>query len=135
MKKLFAVVLFFALCLCSSCQKKPAPAPLSVYLAETDALYVSALREYAAQYPDRELNVETFGDFAEMAVRLESELAAGEGPDVLLFNSLQGGMDTYALAKGGAFRPLEELMGAYPEEAYFTAILDAGKVGGEHSCP
>lgn len=80
----FAGVLFL-----SSCGGKT-NAALSVYLVQTDALYVSALGEYASLYPERKMDLQTFPTYDEMAERLSTELMSGKGPDLLLFNSLQG---------------------------------------------
>ncbi len=121
----FAGVLFL-----SSCGGKT-NAALSVYLVQTDALYVSALGEYASLYPERKMDLQTFPTYDEMAERLSTELMSGKGPDLLLFNSLQGSIDVQKLATSNAFLPLDDQMESLSADDYFVQIFDAGKIDGK----
>ena len=119
------------MCLLSSCGNFSTGSSLSVYLVQTDALYVSAIKEYASLYPECNLNLQTFQSYDEMAERLSTELMSGKGPDLLLFNSLQGNIDVQKLATSGAFLPLDDQMENLSADDYFINILDAGKIDGK----
>ena len=125
MKRFVALLTGAALimsCIFSGCGKQPAEQPaapteavtegentLSVYLANTDALYTDALSSFEAA-EDVTLDVETFHSCEAMFDAMQEAFLSGGGPDVVLYNSRQGELDGYKLARSGLFLPLEPFM-------------------------
>lgn len=129
-------------CVFGGCEKQPEEQPtapieevtgsentLSVYLANTDALYTDALNGFEAA-EDVTLNVKTFHSCEVMFDAMREAFLTGGGPDVVLYNSRQGKIDGYKLAKSGLFLPLEPFMGQLDSAIYPAALMDAGAIGG-----
>ena len=93
-------------------------------------MYDSAMIDYLQNYQDVDLDVEYFETYDDVNERLNTELMSGEGPDVLLFNSLYSDVDPYKMAGSGMFLALDEQVAELDGEAYFSELLDAGKVNG-----
>lgn len=129
MKRISLVLTMFILVLTcfSACERDNA---LTVYVVETDALYVNAVKAFQEEYKDIQLNVKTFASYEEMDEQLNTELMGGKGPDVLLFNSLYSTSDVLKLTASNAFMELDEQMEDLEEGAYYTPILDSGVIKG-----
>lgn len=129
MKKRVLILVLLAVLVClAGCGKK---AELTVYVVDTEPLYVAALETFQTANPDVNLVVEKFSDYAAMNDRLNTELMSGKGPDVLLLNSYQSDLDAGKLAQSGAFLPLDDFMTELDGGSYYTVITDAGKVDGK----
>lgn len=98
-----------------------------------EEMYASALEEFRKTHPDVDLQVTTYGDdFLAQADKLNTEIMAGQGPDLLILNTYGTG-DVYKLMKAGAFAPLDEFIRAdetWDGQDYVQGVLDAGKFGG-----
>lgn len=131
MKKV-SVLIFIGMLggLLGGCGDKTEAKSLSVYIVQEDALYDSAMIDYLQNYQDVDLDVEYFETYDDVNERLNTELMSGEGPDVLLFNSLYSDVDPYKMAGSGMFLALDEQVAELDGEAYFSELLDAGKVNG-----
>lgn len=108
---------------------------LSVYVVKTDALYVKAVnafkREAKDQYPDLTLNITTFDTYEAMLDVMNIELMAKGGPDVVLYNCMQGQVDAQKLAQSGMFLPLDSFVKELDPEIYPAALMDAGHIAGK----
>jgi len=146
MKRFVALLAGAALimsCILGGCGKRPAEQPtaptesvtegentLSVYLANTDALYTDALSSFQAA-EDVTLDVKTFHSCEAMFNAMQEAFLSGGGPDVVLYNSRQGEIDGYKLARSGLFLPLEPFMGQLDPAIYPAELMDAGVIGGK----
>lgn len=104
---------------------------LSVYVVQNDALYVEAINNFQAQAQDIPLDITTFRSYEAMFDVLNEELQSKGGPDVVLYNSLQGEVDAQELAKSGMFLPLEGFMDQLDPAVYPAALMDAGNIAGK----
>lgn len=129
MKKQMAIFgfMFIAAVLLCGCNREEA---LTVYVVQTEALYMDGVEAFSKEHPEVRLNIVFLESYEEAKDRLDVELMSGAGPDVLLFNSLYSGTDSYKLAMGGAILSLDEEVEALPEGEYFDDILNAGKIDG-----
>lgn len=150
MKRCFAFfigVIVSMSCIFSGCGKQPVENPtdlmegtteetadentLSVYVVNPDGLYADALNSFQEQVQDIALNVTTFRSYKAMSDAMNEALMSESGPDVVLYNSMQGETDGYKLAKSGMFLPLEDFTGQLDPAVYPAALMDAGKVAGK----
>ena len=137
MKKRFFMVVIVVLtlmgCIFSGCEKQPGERSeaLSVYVVETDALYVNAINSFQKQTEGVELNVTTFESYKAMFDVMNVELMSKGGPDVVLYNSMQGEVDGQKLAKSGLLLPLEPFMEQLDPAVYPTALMNAGNIAGK----
>ena len=113
--------------------EEPAEEPnaLSVYLVQSDALYADALSSFQEQVQDTPLKVTTFRSYGAIIDVLNEELLSGGGPDVVLYNSVEGLVDGYQLAKSGLFLPLDSFMEALDPAIYPAALMNAGNLAGK----
>ncbi len=118
------IALFF---LCGCGQKDDT---LKVYLVRSEALYNGAIKKFTEDHPEVKLNIVYLESYDEVKERLDTELMSGEGPDVLLFNSLYSAGDPYKLSTGKALLALDEQVEGLPEGSYFEAIMNAGRADG-----
>lgn len=96
----------------------------------TKEQHAELFQRYEKTYPDVELTINTYGgmDFQSFRSKMNAQLMAGEGDDVILigFNYFD---DIYKLMQGGVFAPLEELMEAdseFKREDYQESMLADG---------
>jgi len=126
MKKIGLMILLVLLSMMfAGCGQKKS---LTVYVVETDALYRQAVKGFAEEYTDQNVEVVSFESYEQMEEQLSAELLSGKGPDVLLFNSRGGGTDPYKLSQSGAVLVLDDFVSGLSQDGYFTQILDAGKM-------
>ncbi len=144
---LFMGAIVLISCIFSGCGKHPVEPPtdlvkeptegpadentLSVYVVQTDALYTDALNSFQEQTQDVALDVTTFHSCEAMFDVMHAELQSGGGPDVVLYNSMQGETDGYKLAKSGMFLPLEDFIGQLDPAVYPAALMEAGNIAGK----
>lgn len=109
---------------------------LTISIAEGDQdMYKRAFDEFRERYPDVDLQVETYPDgrLAQEIKRQQTEVMAGEGPDILMFKCYETD-DLYKMMKAGAFANMDayiEADGTWGGGAdYVQGALDAGKFGG-----
>ena len=131
--KFLVVVTVIASLFCGCSAQKTADAEssaLTVYVVHFEALYKKAVEDFAENNPDIELTVVEFESYDEITERLNTELMSGEGPDVLLFNSLYGSADPYKLSTGQVLLALDEQVEGLAEDAYYSSVINAGKISG-----
>lgn len=109
---------------------------LTLYMSEEQEhyIYAKALEEFRQTWPEVELNVITYSMDEMMAdpVRMKTELMAGGGPDLLLFNSW-GTDDVYKLLAAGVFAPLDAFMtpeNGWEEASYVMPVVEGGRFDG-----
>lgn len=104
---------------------------LKIYRYEHEGMMSDALRIFKAKYPEVSVQEEIFKSsegYSEMGKRLNTELMAGEGPDVImgtwsLFNSL------YKVLETGVFFDIDKLVKNdrdFDLSAYNETVLNAG---------
>ena len=136
-KRILALTLgmiVLACCVLSGCEKQPGTqedGTLSVYVVESDALYVNAVGDFQKQAGDGALKVTTFESYQAMFDVMNVELMAKGGPDVVLYNSRQGEVDAWKLAQSGMFLPLDSYMKELDPDIYPAALMDAGHIGNQ----
>lgn len=136
-KRILALTLgmiVLACCVLSGCEKQPGAqedGTLSVYVVESDALYVNAVGDFQKQAGDGALKVTTFESYQAMFDVMNVELMAKGGPDVVLYNSRQGEVDAWKLAQSGMFLPLDSYMKELDPDIYPAALMDAGHIGNQ----
>lgn len=126
--KSFIVIAMILVFMCGCGQKNSTP--LTIYVVQTEALYKTALESFVKDYPEAKVNVVYFESYDKMQEQLSTELMSGEGPDVLLFNSLYSVEDPYKLSDSGALLVLDEYMEKMAPDVYYSTILNAGKMNG-----
>lgn len=126
--KVSVVCVLIALFFLCGCGKKDDT--LTVYVVRSDALYADAIGKFAEEHPEVKLNIVYLESYDEVKERLDTELMSGEGPDVLLFNSLYSAGDPYKLSTGKALLALDERVEGLAEGSYFETIMNAGRVNG-----
>ena len=148
MKNRFTTMLLAALMLTtwilSGCSTQSAESPvaptesaaekttLSVYMVDTDALFVDAVHSFRKQAQDIILDVTSFTTCQAMLDAVKEAALTDGGPDVLLYNSnsMQGEVDGYTLAKSGMFLPLDQFAEQLDPVVYPKALMDAGHIAG-----
>ncbi len=148
MKNRFTAMLLAALmlitCTLSGCSTRPAESPtaptepavekttLSVYMVDTDALFVDAVHSFRKQVQDITLDVTSFTTCQAMLDAAEEAALTDRGPDVLLYNSnsMQGEVDGYTLAKSGMFLSLDQFAEQLDPAVYPKVLMDAGHIAG-----
>ena len=148
MKNRFTVMLLatlmFITCILSGCNTQstessaapPEPSTekttLSVYMVDTDALFVDAVHSFRKQAQDITLDVTSFTTCQAMLDAAEEASLTDSGPDVLLYNSssMQGEVDGYTLAKSGMFLPLDQFAEQLDPAVYPKALMEAGHSAG-----
>ena len=137
---LLTVAIVLMIGIFTGCGKPPTEVPaeeiteetaLSVYMVQNDALYGDALDGFRSREQAVALNVTTFRSCEAMLDGLNEAFQSGSGPDVVLYNSLQGEIDPYKLAESGMFLPLEHLTGQFDPAVYPTALMEAGNIAGK----
>ena len=113
--------------------EKPTDAPnaLSVYLVQSDALYADAIGRFREQMQEIPLNITNFHSYDAMIAALDKALLLGDGPDVVLYNSMESVVDGYQLAESGAFLPLDSFVEDLDPAIYPTALMEAGNLAGK----
>lgn len=130
MKKIMRFVGSFLMVLSLLCGCGKKDDTLTVYVVRSEALYADAIGRFAEEHPEVKLNIVYLESYDEVKERLDTELMSGEGPDVLLFNSLYSAGDPYKLSTGKALLALDEQVEALEEGSYFDAVLSGGRVNG-----
>ena len=144
MKNRFPAMLLLVLMFVSGCSTQPAETPasptepavgkntLSVYMVDTDALFVGAVSSFRKQSQDITLEVTSFTTCQAMLDAVKETAPADSGPDVLLFNSnsRQGEVDGYTLAKSGMFLPLDQFVEQLDPAIYPKTLMNAGHMAG-----
>lgn len=120
MKKAIIIAALSALLL-SGCGKTL----LTVWVPETESFYLSALESYAAEHEDVELQIEEFRDYDALQAKLEAD--PDNGPDLILLNSLQSGIDPLKTASSESLCPLDDTT----DDGLIPALQEAGIINGE----
>lgn len=90
--------------------------------------YAKGFEEFKKTYPQVELNVEVYEDLLAGAEQINTQIMAGEGPDLMLMTNYSTS-DVYKMMKAQAFAPLDEFMKqdkGWNADLYAKAVLDAG---------
>ncbi len=103
---------------------------LSIYHMDYDQNVKNALRKSRDKYPDTEIDETVFqpDKFEEMNTRLNTELMAGEGPDIIIFDK-NTFKSVNKVLNSGIFCDLNELINKdkeFNKSDYFEKIFDAG---------
>ena len=130
MKKIVRLMGSFLIALSMLCGCGKKDDTLTVYVVRSEALYADAVGKFAQEHPEVKMNIVYLESYDEVKERLDTELMSGEGPDVLLFNSLYNAGDPYKLSAGKALLALDEQVEALPEGSYLETIISAGRIGG-----
>ncbi|MGI5960284.1 MAG: ABC transporter substrate-binding protein [Massiliimalia sp.] len=116
-------------------KKEASETGLTLFLSSMNQDYYSTiLEEYQTLYPEVELQLEVMpeADFNGVRSRMNAQLMAGEGPDILLiaFNYFD---DVDKMMKAGVFAPLDPFLEADEEfnrTDYVESVLDVGVFDG-----
>jgi len=110
---------------------------LTVYMLDaserfTQTLILQALEMKAKWLGTKGVNVEvvSFLNRNDLKKRLEKEIAAGKGPDVVISSS-ELTLDMMDLARSGALYDMTDVIaadGQFTQEYYYTGVMEAGKV-------
>ena len=142
-KRFFALLLgmtVLAAALLSGCGKDPGQqgkqptgegSALSVYVVESDALYVQAVKDFQKQAGADAVKITNFKSYQAMSDQMNVELMSKSGPDVVLYNGMQGEVDAWKLANSGMFLPLDSFAQQLDGETYPAALMNAGKLAGK----
>lgn len=138
-KRLAFFMLPLALCGCGKGGGEEAQEDKSLTMCISELEYETleaGFEEYKEKYPDVDLRIETYsvseGLVATME-RLNTEIMAGEGPDLILME-VWGNGDVYKMMDAGAFAPLDDFMDAdseWDKGKYVESALDAGAFHGK----
>lgn len=110
---------------------------LSLYMSTWELeSFQAAIDTFRKQYPEVELNIETWDPYSDslfgQAEKLAAELMAGEGPDLLISENFPT-QDLLKLMKAQVYAPLDEFMAredCWNDENYVMSVIDSGKFGG-----
>ena len=126
----FAFLMLLSL---SACAKQAEEnAVLTIYTAKDDYAWTTAAEAYKTAHPELSVEIVSFDTSEALETRLASELPAGGGPDVILFNRMTSGLDLRKLALSGRLLPLDDYFAAdesFDREKYYDCVLDAGRIG------
>lgn len=101
----------------------------------TREAFQSVFDAYQEKYPDVKLEIETYAgaDYQNARQKMNTQLMAGEGPDLLLLGVYDTD-DVYKLMKAQLFAPLDAYMAQdteYQAEDYVQGVFEAGRFGGQ----
>jgi len=94
--------------------------------------YLEEIKQYDAANASIVIEVEEFNNVITMQKRLELELAAGQGPDIII-GSYSFGLDMLGIARAGAFYDMTDLIAADPtftNDNYYLPVMKAGQIEG-----
>ena len=94
---------------------------------------VHMMERYIAEHPSTSLEVTRFSDQDSFSKQISTELAAGTGADILLFDSFST-LNWRRLSERKLLVNLSEYTkndDTFHEENYFQPVLDAGKIDGK----
>lgn len=106
---------------------------LSVYALQSDDKVDAYIKDFNIQHKNVKVEKRGFETQEEMDETVKTELNAGKGPDVIIFDA-RSSLDLVKLAKNGAFMPLDDKISQNDNlkaENYLPGTLDAGKVDGK----
>lgn len=95
--------------------------------------YQAGFEQFKEEYPDVQLDVEVYEDLMTGMQRVNTQIMAGEGPDLLIL-PCYGNTDVYKMMRAGAFAPMDEFLkedSAWNAQDYVKAALDAGIYDGK----
>lgn len=95
---------------------------------EQDVLLNKIVSQYSKIHPEISLDIKKFNKIDEYMIKLSGEVMAGEGPDVVFFNSYSIG-SIYKLINIGVFTNLEPFINNNKDfdiEDYNTKVLECG---------
>ena len=114
----------------AQCSSRQIDGELLIYTTpDTDAFVRRGVLLLQTVQPSIQVHVETIADRDDYLVRIETETAAGAGPDVILL-SLED-VDLEKVIRSGAFQPLDDLISNDEEfnmEDFYPGIMEAGLV-------
>jgi len=131
---LLSILVLFEGCSVSGSDIKKTENSIKLYLMSyTKSFMTKASKEFNARYPDYTLDVEYFENREEFSKKLNTELLAGRGPDVVLFdvntfNSL------YKILKSGVFcdiNPFIEEDETFNLDNINKVVMDSGVFDGK----
>lgn len=111
---------------------------LNLYMSTWEVKdFEAAISAFQEQYPEVELNIETWDPYSSSifgeAEKLSARLMAGEGPDLLISQNFPT-QDLMKLIKAQVYAPLDEFMAQediWNDENYVMSVIDGGKFDGK----
>lgn len=108
---------------------------LTLFLgSDQESYYAPGIEEFRQKYPEVELTVEVYSlnELVFSQEKIKTQLMAGEGPDLLLLDSM-GTDDVEKLLKSGVFAPLDTFMteeNGWDASQYVMPAIEAGRFDG-----
>jgi len=134
--KLILALLLMVVCLTgcgASEQEVLEDGKLIIYYVENHAYYGTALGEFYSRYQDiYDIQVVPFETEETMNTQLQTEIAAGMGPDVVL-TTADSDLDIYKMVQSGNLEPLDTYLEedqTFHEEDFYMPVIEGGKLQG-----
>ncbi|MBQ7944286.1 MAG: extracellular solute-binding protein [Lachnospiraceae bacterium] len=105
----------------------------SVYYVNTHSYYATAVAGFQNKNEEAQIELIGFESDEALVSQLATEMAAGEGPDVVLLSG-DTQFDVYKAARSGQVLDLNKYIEkdeAYNEENYLISVMEAGKIRDE----
>lgn len=131
---LISILSLFEGCSVNGSDSKKTDNSIKLYLRSyTKSFMTKASKEFNARYPDYTLDVEYFDTREEYRQKLNTELLAGRGPDVVLFD-VNTFNSIYKIIKSGVFcdiNPFIEEDETFNMDNYNKTVMDCGVFDGK----
>lgn len=131
---LISILLLFEGCIFSDSDAKMTENSIKLYLRSyTKSFMTKATKDFNAKYPDYTLDVKYFDNREEYNKKLNTELLAGRGPDVVLFDAYTFN-SIYKTIKSGVFcdiNPFIEEDRSFNIGSYNKIVMDCGVFSGK----
>lgn len=101
---------------------------IKIYTFRNDKFLKEAIRQYDRTYSDIKIETVNFDNLDEYKKRLSSEVLAGEGPDIVYFNSYTIG-SIYKILENGVFHDLQPMIdedSSFDTSRFNAAVFDCG---------
>jgi multiple sugar transport system substrate-binding protein len=136
-KRCLSIVLVYTVLLTTGCadiDKAEKNGAIKLYLmSHTKQFMTKATKEFTAKYPNNTLDVEYSDNQEEYRKKLNTELLAGRGPDIVLFDSYTFN-SIYKTVNSGVFcdiNPYIEADESFNMESYNKKVMDCGVYNGK----
>lgn len=110
---------------------------ISIYYTDYDLNVKNSIKAFKNKYKKVQVDERSFRNYLkqeEYSSVMSTEIMSGEGPDLILFNTLTFN-SIRKVMDNGTFLSLDQLMEKdkeFNKEDYFSSILDAGKINGQY---
>ncbi len=133
---LFLLVASFCVSSCSTPESNVntnGESSLKVYMYKNDMIFDRIVGEFEYNYPKVKVDIVAFDDIGKLRQRFSSEVSAGEGPDIVYFDSYLIS-NLHNLLKAGAFCDLQQFFDkdeSFDIKNYNKKVLDCGLYNGK----